>query len=184
MKKEHLKALGIEVSRDLTTRELLCLGNDEIFNEKTATKIAALREICDELYCADISRKQTISCSLDASIIIKPKLQYLDHEQCWIMTLNSNNSVIGIHNVGSGTLNSCIFDIRRIVRTCLIDNCAGVLLAHNHPSGNSKPSKSDIDQTIRLKKALDMFNIGLVDHLVITDDKFYSFVDENVSLLK
>lgn len=100
------------------------------------------------------------------------------------MTLNSNNSVIGIHNVGSGTLNSCIFDIRRIVRTCLIDNCAGVLLAHNHPSGNSKPSKSDIDQTIRLKKALDMFNIGLVDHLVITDDKFYSFVDENVSLLK
>ena len=184
MKKEHLNALGIAVSKDLSSRELLSLTNEELFNNETACKIAALKEICEELYGKSVSKRTTrITNSLDSATALAPELRFLDHEECWIVTLNSMNEVIQKHCIGAGGLRACIIDIRRIVRTALIDNCAGVILAHNHPSGNIFPSSADINETEKLRDALKLFDINLLDHLIITDEKFYSFSDEQESTI-
>lgn len=183
MKKELLNALGISVSKDLSPRELLSLSNDELFNSDTADKVAALKEICEELYGKSIDNNQKIiSNSLDAAIVLAQELRFLDHEECWIVTVNANNAVIRKHHVGTGSLRACIIDIRRITKTALIDNCSGVIIAHNHPSGSTDPSKADLEETKRLRDALALFDIKLLDHLIVTDDKFYSFSDESTSL--
>lgn len=78
-----------------------------------------------------------------------------------------------------GSISSTIVDIRRIVKQALLCNATRIILFHNHPSGNPLPSKADIAETEKLKKACDLFDISLIDHIIIGDDCFYSFADES-----
>ena len=78
-----------------------------------------------------------------------------------------------------GSISSTIVDIRRIVKQALLCNATRIILFHNHPSGNPLPSKADIAETEKLKKACDLFDISLIDHIIIGDDCFYYFADES-----
>lgn len=105
----------------------------------------------------------------------------LDHEEMWAIFLTCDNGVIASEMLTKGTLDSTPIDARIILRHALLNNAAGIILLHNHPSGNALPSASDIKQTQKVKSACDLMGISLVDHLVMGYDSYYSFCDEKLS---
>ena len=81
----------------------------------------------------------------------------------------------------SGGLDATIIDKKIVCKVAIDSLCSGVILVHNHPSGEVKPSKSDIQQTTDVKKALGVFDITLLDHIILSDQAYYSFAEEKVS---
>ena len=117
-------------------------------------------------------------------IMMLPLLRGLKHEECWVIFLNRANYVIGKERISYGGLDSTVIDVRHIVKKSLDLMASGIILVHNHPSGNPRPGVSDIRCTEMLKKAVDTFDISLVDHVIVSDDSYYSFSDEAVSVRK
>ena len=109
-----------------------------------------------------------------------PLLKGLDHEECWVIFLNRANYVLGKERMSVGGLESTIMDVKSILRRALDRKASGVILVHNHPSGSAMPGQADIRQTAVLKKALQTCEIGLIDHVVIAEDSWYSFADEQL----
>ncbi len=105
-------------------------------------------------------------------------LRYQQTEQFWILLLNRANQVMRPVKVGDGGINSVLTDQRVIFRHALIELAAGVVLVHNHPSGQLKPSKDDDRLTVTMQQAGDCLNIPVLDHLIYTDRGYYSYADE------
>lgn len=127
------------------------------------------------------SQKQftaAISDSDSAANLLREDLNDLDHEESWVLYLNNCNRPLDKLMITVGSIASTIIDHRRIVKQALLCNATRIILFHNHPSGNPLPSKADITETEKLKKACDLFEISLLDHIIIADDSFYSFADE------
>ena len=101
-------------------------------------------------------------------------------EEAKILLLNRSNKVLGIYSLAKGGLTSCIVDVRIILSIALKTLATGIILFHNHPSGNLKPSKADLDITKKLKNFCDLLDISLLDHLIITKDNYFSFADEGL----
>ena len=101
-------------------------------------------------------------------------------EEVKILLLNRNNKVLGIYSLAKGGLTSCVVDVRIILSIALKTLATGIILVHNHPSGNLKPSNEDIKITNRLKEACKLLEIVLLDHLIITKDNYFSFADEGL----
>ena len=116
--------------------------------------------------------------------LMAPRMKGLDHEECWVIFLNRANYVISKEMMSSGGMSSTIIDVKMILRKVLEKKASGIILVHNHPSGNSRPGKADISQTENLKRALEPFDVSLIDHLVIADDQFYSFSDNSVTIVE
>lgn len=104
-----------------------------------------------------------------------PYLKGLEHEECWIMLLNDSNYVTGLKKLTTGGGNSTVMDPSQAVRYALERGATGMILIHNHPTGNPNPSKADINQTDRLRKAAGACGISLHDHIIVCDDSFFSF---------
>ena len=120
----------------------------------------------------------------DATMIFKtmiPKLKGLEHEEFWIIFLNRANYIIHKEMLSRGGISSTVIDTRLVVKKALDRHASGIIMVHNHPSGNPRPGKSDIAQTELLKKAADTFDISLMDHIIICDDCFFSFADDKVT---
>lgn len=122
-----------------------------------------------------------IRTSKDIAPIMRPLIpENLDHEECWAAYLKKSSDIIDIQQVTVGDLDSVIFDVRRIVKNALLCDAKGVIVCHNHPSGDITPTKSDIKQTETIKKALDLFSLSLVDHIILGEKSYYSFADDTV----
>ncbi len=113
--------------------------------------------------------------------LMSPFLKGIDHEECWVLYLNRANHIIFREKISSGGLNSTTIDANTILRKAIEKKADGLILVHNHPSGNPHPGDADIRETARLKKAADTFRISLMDHIIISDGCFYSFSDEQMS---
>ena len=109
-----------------------------------------------------------------------PQLRDIRHEECWVLFLNHANRLIGKEMIGRGGLESTPVDKRVILRRALDRKASGVILVHNHPSGNPYPSMEDIRQTRDLGKALASCDLHLVDHVIVSGRSYYSFSDERV----
>lgn len=96
----------------------------------------------------------------------------------YILLLNRANTIIGFVMISQGGISSTITDIRLICKHAIESLCSGVILIHNHPSGNRHPSTSDIKITKKIKEALNIFDIKVLDHIIVTEDTHYSFADE------
>ena len=107
-----------------------------------------------------------------------PHLLGLDHEECWILFLNNAQYCTGRHRVSSGGLDSTIIDLKAITRMALDRRASFLILVHNHPSGDPKPSHGDITMTHALNSACKSFGIHLLDHVVVSDSSFFSFADD------
>lgn len=101
-------------------------------------------------------------------------------EEVKLLLLNRNSRVLGIHSLAKGGLTSCVVDVRIILSIALKSLATGIILVHNHPSGNLKPSQLDIKITEQLKAGCKILNIELLDHLIITRHDYYSFADEGM----
>ncbi len=94
MRKESLKVLGIEVSRDLPAKELLRLSNEELMDPQVAYKVSVLRELCEEFYETSLEDLTPIQSPTEAVSVLSPHLRYLDHEECWVVLLNRANKIL------------------------------------------------------------------------------------------
>lgn len=110
-----------------------------------------------------------------------PYMRGLKHEECWAIFLSTSLYLLEIRRLSSGGLNGTSFDVKEIVRGALQSHAYGVILVHNHPSGNPHPGQMDLECTSNLKNALQSFDLRLVEHLVFCDDCYYSFAEDSES---
>jgi DNA repair protein RadC len=99
-------------------------------------------------------------------------MRELDHEECWVIFLNRANYVLGKERISVGGMTSTVIDVKIVLRRVLDHKASGVILVHNHPSGNAIPGEADIVQTRILKNALKTCEIQLVDHVVVAEDSY------------
>lgn len=123
------------------------------------------------------SKEQIKDCR-EAERFLHDNLAGLDHEEAWCIFLTNSNNVIAKEMLTKGTLTRTIIDNRTVIKRALMNNAAGIILLHNHPSGNPKPSPDDIRFTSSIKKACDLMGINLLDHIIFTDGEFFSFSEE------
>lgn len=118
--------------------------------------------------------------SKDVYEAIRAQFADLNHEEFWIMLLNRANKITSKHLISKGGQAGTIADPKIIFNIALQHHAASVILSHNHPSGNLKPSQADIDLTRKLKSAGTFLDIPVLDHLIVTDNGFFSFTDEGM----
>jgi DNA repair protein RadC len=104
----------------------------------------------------------------------------IPHEEFWILLLNRANRVIRKHKISLGGVHGTVADPKIIFKTALEELASGIIVAHNHPSGNLTPSQQDIDLTRKLKEAGKLLEIQLLDHLIVAGKQYYSFADEGL----
>jgi len=148
--------------------------------EAKAITIASALELGRRRRDCEATQKPIISSSKDAYELLASSLSDLPHEEFWIMLLNRAHKVIGKFVVSSGGLTGTVADQRIIFKKALDESACGIILAHNHPSGNLKPSQADIQLTKRLVEGGRILDIPVMDHIIITDTSYYSFADEGM----
>lgn len=148
--------------------------------EVKAISIAAALEIGRRRASQEIPEKPVISSSNGAYQILKTHLSDLRTEEFWAIFLNQSNKVVHLAQLTQGGINQSIVDVRILFKTALDHFSTGIIIAHNHPSGNLKPSREDIDITQKIKAAGVTLNIQVLDHLIITQNSYFSFSDEGL----
>ena len=124
--------------------------------------------------------KPQIRSSEDAYKVIAPELMDQPTEQFWVIMLNRSNKVIHKRAISLGGVSGTVADPKVIFKKALDDLASGIILAHNHPSGNKKPSQADIDLTKKLQNSGKLLEIPILDHIIFTDDGYFSFADEGL----
>lgn len=130
-----------------------------------------------EVPAAEISR---ITQAKDAFEIMLPMLADLDHEEFWMLILNRANHVKGKVLISRGGQSGTVVDLKIIFKIALEHHASNLVLIHNHPSGNLKPSTEDLKLTKKIVEAGKMMEIPILDHLIISDRSFFSFADEGL----
>lgn len=148
--------------------------------EVKAISIATALEIGRRRASQEIPEKPVISKSQDAYLVLKNHLSDLRTEEFWAIFLNQSNKVIHIAQLTQGGISQAIVDVRILFKTALDHFSTGIIISHNHPSGNLKPSTEDTDITKKIKEAGNMLSIQLLDHLIITQNSYFSFADEGL----
>jgi len=143
---------------------------------KAITVLAAL-ELGRRRKAVEAINRERVTSSHDVVEIFQPILADLPHEEFWALLLNKANKVIDKVRVSQGGVAGTVVDVRIIVKTAVEKLASSIIIAHNHPSGNPKPSDKDIAITKKLKDAANLFDISILDHLIITDNECYSFAD-------
>lgn len=153
-------------------------------NTKDQTKQFQVAEI-QLSYTSNVkpSLRPQISSSRDAYQILKEnwdesKLDLL--EQFKVLLTNRANKVLGIFEVSTGGISGTVADPKLIFAGALKAGASGMILSHNHPSGNLKPSQADIDLTKKLKTGGNLLEISVLDHIILTSESYYSFADEGL----
>jgi len=121
-----------------------------------------------------------IGSSLDAYNYISSDLRDLDHEEFWAIFLDHANNVFYRKKLSSGGMNSTVIDIRMLFKTALDIKAHFLIVAHNHPSGNLKPSNPDKLITKKIKSAGELIDVLLYDHIIVGHDEYFSFADEGL----
>lgn len=111
---------------------------------------------------------------------MQPVIGELPHEEFWIIYLNNSNKVLQKIQLSKGGITGTLVDVRLALKTAIELGAVGIILAHNHPSGTLKPSEADKQITQKLKIAGNSLDIKVLDHLIITENAFYSFADEGI----
>lgn len=124
--------------------------------------------------------KLSIKTSETVFRLFHPILGDLEHEEFWLLMLNRANRVIGRFKVSQGGLSGTVIDTRIILKKALDNLSSSIIVCHNHPSGNKQPSDADVKITEKLKKAAEILEIKLLDHIIIADKFYFSFADEGL----
>jgi DNA repair protein RadC len=146
--------------------------------EAKAITIAAAMELGRRKSIADPPERKTVGCSKDAFDCFYPLLCDLPHEELWVALTSSAGKVIEKIKVSQGGLNETTSDLRFVMKAAINATCHGIILCHNHPSGNLQPSAQDDMLTAKLQEAAKLFSIKLLDHIIISDKTYYSYADE------
>ena len=124
-----------------------------------------------------------ITSPVTAEQFIRPVFRGLDHEECWCIFLSCGNTVLCTQMLSKGTMTSTSIDARTVLRQALLCNAKSIILLHNHLSGDPLPSVADIKLTNQLRKACVLLDINLIDHIILAEDSFFSFSEEQIITL-
>jgi DNA repair protein RadC len=156
------------------------LSNFKGIGEAKAISIIAALEIGRRRNDSEIKPPEFISGSKDAYLYIKRQLVDLNHEEFWIILTARSQKIITKELISRGGLSNTVIDPKIIFGLALQHQASHIILVHNHPSGNLKPSHNDVILTKNLVAAGNMLEIKIMDHLIISDKAFYSFADEGL----
>ena len=143
---------------------------------KAATVLAAL-EIGRRIASAKPIEKIHLSCPQDVADFLMPRLRYAAKEQFVVILLNNKNKVIGTEVVSEGSLSSSVVHPREVFASAILHHAAAIMVAHNHPSGDPKPSIEDEEVTRLLLRSGKVLGIPMIDHVIIGDGNYYSFLE-------
>ncbi|HKL67989.1 MAG TPA: DNA repair protein RadC [Bacteroidales bacterium] len=142
-----------------------------------AINILAALELGRRRKASDIIEAQKIRSSNDVYTIFNTLMADLQHEEFWILYLNRSNKVLSRHKLSQGGISGTITDVRLIIKKALELLASSIIICHNHPSGNLDPSDADTRITNKIKDAASYFDINLLDHVIVTDNGYYSYAD-------
>lgn len=166
-----LKELGRMSIADLTSYRGM--------GDAKAITILAACELGRRRLLEEAREKKHITTSTDLYNLLKPRMEDLDHEESYAVYMRMDNSIIGQpYLIGRGGISETSVDIRIILREALQRGATTVAIAHNHPSGNHRPSRQDDALTDRLQRACQVMQLRLLDHLIITDTDYYSYREQ------
>jgi len=148
--------------------------------EAKAISIVAALELGRRRRSAEAQQRSSIKSSHDAFEHFYSALSDLQYEQFWILLLDQAHKVLRLVQISDGGLTGTVADPKKIFKSAIENNAPAMILCHNHPSGQLKPSDADIQLTKKLVKGGEMLDIRVLDHLIIGTDKYYSFADEGI----
>ena len=148
--------------------------------EAKAVRIVAAFELGRRRKIEPAADKQRIHTSRDVQDILHPIIADLLHEEFWILFLNRANVVTAKRQVSSGGMVGTIVDPKMIFRAALEEKAVSIVLSHNHPSGNEKPSQQDIELTKKIVSAGKVLEISVLDHVIVTAHNYFSFANEGL----
>lgn len=148
--------------------------------EAKAISVVAALELGRRRKESVAAERPKITSAREAFNVLFPVFSDLNHEEFWILILNRANFLIATHLISKGGLTGTVADPKLIFKAALDNNAASIILAHNHPSGNLKPSGQDINITKKLVEAGKLLELPVVDHLIIANNCYYSFGDEGL----
>jgi len=128
------------------------------------------------------SAKPRFNSSIQAYKILYPFFEELiDHRESFkILLCDNNNRILGVHHLSEGSLTGTVVDLRIIAQSVILSNAKSIILAHNHPSGNLKPSEQDKNVTKKIKNMCELLEVNLLDHIILTSENHFSFTDEGI----
>jgi len=146
---------------------------------KAITILAAL-ELGKRRNSSEVIEKQQITSSRDVFDLFHCLLSDLSYEEFWVLLLNRSNKIIKKYKLSQGGVAGTVIDIRLILKRAIELLASGIIICHNHPSGNINPSENDKSITEKLKIASGQMDIKLLDHIIVCDNSYFSFCDENI----
>lgn len=175
------KLILAEVNHDLNLLAKQSVSDLQRFKgigEAKAISIVSALELGRKRKATEQIKRPQITSSVDAYELMKPELLDQPVEQFWVVMLKRNNEVIQKRVISLGGISGTVADPKIIFKRALEDLASGIILVHNHPSGNLKPSQADLKLTDKLKNAGQLLEIPVLDHIIFTDNGYYSFADE------
>ncbi|WP_394991263.1 DNA repair protein RadC [Emticicia sp.] len=145
-----------------------------------AISIASALELGRRRKDSEVTKKTKVSSSSDAYEAIRPHLMDLSHEQFWVLLLNRANEIIRPQQISIGGVAGTVADPKIIFKAAIEHLASSIILVHNHPSGNLTPSQADKDLTKKVKESGKMLDIPVLDHLIFSDNGYFSFADEGI----
>jgi DNA repair protein RadC len=146
--------------------------------EKRAVKIAAMFALARRRNESEVIFKNKISKSQDAFEIFHSLMGDLPYEEFWLLLLNRANRVVRKVKISEGGVSGTVVDPKKIFQICLEQHATSIILGHNHPSGAVTPSEADNKITKKIKDCGLLLDVAVLDHIIVGDDRFYSFADE------
>ena len=156
------------------------LTNFKGIGEAKAITIIAALELGRRRRAEDAVDLVKVTSSKKVFEMMQPIIGELTHEEFWVLFLNNSNKIISKSQLSKGGITGTIVDARLVFKLALETGATGLILCHNHPSGNLQPSEADKEITKKLKLAGESLDVKVLDHLIITETKYYSFVDEGI----
>ncbi|MDK2770766.1 MAG: DNA repair protein RadC [Flavobacterium sp.] len=156
------------------------LMNFKGIGEAKAISIAAALELGRRRREEEVIELKKITSSKAVFDIMQPLIGELPHEEFWVLFLNNSNKVIYKTQISKGGITGTVVDIRIVFKLALEHNATSIILSHNHPSGKLQASEADIQITKKIKEAGKNLDIQVLDHVIITEKSYYSFVDEGI----
>ena len=170
--KDNLNELG-----KLSVKELMKVKG---IGEVRAITIVAAMELGRRRQATAIREKTAITSSSDVADQLQSLLKDYKHEVFAVLFLNRSNKINHFEIISEGGITGTVADPRIILKKALEEDAVSLILCHNHPSGSLKPSKADEELTFKIKEAAKYFDIKVLDHLIVSDDGYYSFADEGI----
>ncbi|MEG1498757.1 MAG: DNA repair protein RadC [Bacteroidales bacterium] len=166
--------------------EIACKSPKELIRkfkgigQAKALSILASLELGKRNFSANLNPREKISSSQSAFQFLCPDLAHANYEIFQVLLLSRSNHLLRKVTISQGGLSGTIVDAKKVFKIAIDEHCCGIILAHNHPSGNLSPSKEDIDLTQKLCDGAALLDIRILDHLIISGNKYFSFTDQHI----